>query len=94
MAQLICEIWQDDEYNSVEAAIISEGSDRLRKTVSPNATLLHTYIARSSFEVFQGYNDWFGWEWKPTAGVAEYFFTEAEAEEQRQYLAIRDINTP
>jgi hypothetical protein len=95
MPDLICEIWRDDDTGSFEAGQVSENHDQLRKAVSPNSVLLHTYTARSNFEIFQKNCDWHGWDrWNPPEGegVSEYFFTEAEVEEQRRYLATRQVS--
>lgn len=91
MPELICEIWRDDDNGSFEGGQISADSDRVRKVVSPNSTLLHTYAARSSFELFRKYHEWLGHEpWSPPEGIADHPFSEEEAEEQRLYLAVRD----
>jgi hypothetical protein len=95
MPELICEIWRDDDHHAFEAGPVSEHRDRLRKAVSPNSTLVHTYTARSTFEFFQKNYDWHGWgRWKVPEGEADHFFTKEEAEEQRQYLAIRNVGSP
>ena len=92
MPELVCEIWRDDDNGSTSAEQVSEHHDRVRNSVSPNSTLLHTYTARSSFELFQKNNDWHGWgKWTAPPGVPEHFFTEEEAEEQRRYLAARIV---
>lgn len=92
MPELVCEIWRDDADGSTSAAQVSEHHDRVRKAVSPNSTLLHSFTARSSFELFQKNHDWHGWgKWHPPAGVPDHFFTEQEAEEQRLYLAVRFV---
>ncbi len=91
MPELICEIWHDEASFSFEAGQVSYEHDLSRKSVSPNAILVHTYIARSDFEVFQKSNDWHEWEpWHPPEGIPERFFTEDEAEEQRRYIAVRE----
>jgi hypothetical protein len=91
MPELICEIWRDEDDNSFTAGQISENHDRVRKAVSPNAVLLHTYTASSSVEVFKKNYDWHGWgTWEPPEGLDEHFFTDEEVEEQRQYLVVRN----
>jgi hypothetical protein len=91
MPELICEIWLDEDDGSHEAGQISENHDLIRKAVSPHSVLLHTYTARSVFEVFQKNYDWHGYgEWNPPEGISDRFFTEEEVEEQQRYLAIRN----
>ena len=93
MPELICEIWLDETNGSLEAGQVSENHDRVRKAVSPNSVRLHTYTASSNFEIFQKSYDWHGWgEWKIPEDVREHFFSEAEADEQRRYLAIRQVD--
>lgn len=92
MPELVCEIWRDADSASFEAGQVSEQHDRSRQTVSPNSELLHTYKARSTFEVFQKSNDWLGWgKWQPPEGIEDHFFTEEEAEEQQRYLLTRNV---
>ena len=91
MLELICEIWLDEDDGSHGGGQISENHDRIRRAVSPNSVLLHTYTAHSLFEVFQKNYDFHGYgKWKPPEGMSDHFFTEEEVEEQQRYLVIRN----
>ena len=93
MPDLICEIWRDNDDGSTSGSQVTEQGDRLRRVVSPNSTLLWTYAAPSGFAVFRMYNEWLGFEpCMAPDGIDVHFFTEAEAEEQRSYLAVRDVS--
>jgi hypothetical protein len=92
MPGLVCEIWHDEATCSFETSLICPENDRLRKAMTPNAKLVHTYTAQSDFEVFRKSNDWHGWgPWHSPADIAERFFNENEAEEQRRYIVTRDM---
>lgn len=91
MAKLIFEIWQDVDDHSFALSGVTERGDQLRKFVSPNARLVHTFVARSDFDASQQNYDWHGWgKWKPEADWVERFYTDEEADEQRRYLIVRD----
>lgn len=93
MAELVYEILQDGDNDSVEVSAISERNDQLRRSLNPNAILLHTLRARSDFDVMQQMHDFLDFEpWAPRKGRTEQFFTDAEAEEQRRYIAFRDVS--
>ena len=88
MAELLFEIWADGD--SIGMHQVSEQSDRVRRSVEPNAVLVASYYASSVFEAFQKNNDWnsFG-QWKPAPEWSEHFFTDDEAREQQEYLRRR-----
>ncbi|MBU0824368.1 MAG: hypothetical protein KKA44_06830 [Alphaproteobacteria bacterium] len=92
MAELIFEIWTDDDDGSCEMAPVSAQGDKLRHSVSPNARRVHSFTAKSDFEAYQANYDWHGWgQWKAPEGSAERHFTEADAVEQRCYIAVRPV---
>lgn len=91
MAELVYEIWHNEETHSFTMIVVSKEADEYRLSEEPNATLLHTFSARSDYEAHQKNNDWHRWgPWKPIEGVPEHLFTEEEAEEQRLYMADRE----
>ena len=92
MAELIFEIWTDDDDGSFEMGAVSAHRDELRCSVSPKARRVHSFTAGSDFEAHQTNYDWHGWgRWKIPQGLAERHFTEAEAAEQRRYIAVRNV---
>ena len=71
---------------------MTERGDRLRKSVSPNAVVVHTFVAQSDFDASQQNYDWHGWgKWKPEANWTEHFYTDEEADEQRRYMVARAV---
>lgn len=91
-ATLRFEIWSDPASHSHEMSKVTAHADSLRRTVSPDAVLVHTFDAASDFDAFQQSYDWHGFGvWKAPEGASECFFTQAEATAQQEYLAIRKI---
>ena len=88
MAELVFEIWRDEDDNSFEMSPVSERGDCLRKSISPNAVRVYTFTACSDFEAAQKNYEWHDWGTrKSPEGLDELFFSEEEAEEQRRYIA-------
>ena len=93
MAELIFEIWQNHDDNSFEMSAVSERGDQVRSTISPRAVRIHIFTAQSENEAAQKNNDYHGWgRYEPIEGLADRRFTDAELEEQRQYLAVRHVS--
>lgn len=62
MATLLFEIWEDHEVGSVfEMSLVSRQHDEMRKSLNPNAVLLHTFRASSDFEAPRIYHEFMGW---------------------------------
>ena len=92
MAELIFEIWTDDDDGSCEMAPVSAQGDKLRHSVSSNARCVHSFTAKSDFEAYQANYDWHGWgQWKAPEGLAERHFTEEDVVKQRRYIAARPV---
>lgn len=91
MATLLFEIWGDREVGSVlEMSLVSPQHDEMRKSLNPNAVLLHTFRARSDFEAPRIYHEFMGWgPWKPEPDWLESHFTDDQAREQEAYLLVR-----
>lgn len=90
MAELIFEIWSNEDDGSFEMGAVSAQGDQLRKSVSPNSNRIYSFFATSDFEAYQLNYDYHGWgKWQAPAGLSERFFTDAEAVEQRAYLTVR-----
>jgi hypothetical protein len=95
MAELIVEIWIEESGDAISAgaAIVSEQNDRVRASVSPNAVRVHSYKATSYLDHAQKFYGFQGWgKYEPSAVFEDHFYTAAEAEEQRQYLAVRNVS--
>lgn len=93
MATLLFEIWEDREGGSLEMSPVSRQHDEARKSLSPNAVLLHTFRAGTDFEAPRTYHDLMGWApWKPEPSWLESHFTDDHAREQEAYLLVRDGN--
>lgn len=91
-ATLRFEIWSDPASHSFGMSQVTPDSDSLRRAVSSNAVLVHTFDAVSDFDAFQKSHEWHGFGvWEPPIGLCERFFTRAEAVVQQEYLAIRNI---
>ena len=92
MAELLHEIWKMEE-GAFSCDRVCKKSDEFRTAFYPNALLIYRFTAKSDHEAFQKNHDWHGFgRWKPVEGYPECFFTEKEAEKQRQYLAVRNID--
>ncbi|MEO1240739.1 MAG: hypothetical protein AAFX54_02425 [Pseudomonadota bacterium] len=90
MAELVFEIWHDEESYSYELSSVSKQGDKVRASMTPQAVKVHTFTATSDHEAHQKYNNWHGWgRWKPMPAAPEYLFTEEEVAEQRRYIAKR-----
>ena len=48
MAELIFEIWTDDDNGSDEMTAVSAQGDKLRHSVSPDVQCIHSFNARSA----------------------------------------------
>jgi len=93
MAKLIFEIWRDDAENEQSMSKVSQQADELRLTITPNATLIHTFVATSDFDAFQKNHDWNGCGvWNPEPHWTEQPFSEEEEATQRAYLDRRDVS--
>ena len=88
MAKLLFEIWEDREVGSVfEMSLVSRQHDEMRKSLTSNAILLHTFRASSDFEAPRIYHEFMGWgPWKPEPSWLESHFTNEQAREQEAYL--------
>ncbi len=90
MAALIFEIWRDEEEGSFTLLRVTERNDEFRRKTMPHAKMVHGFAARSDFDASQKYYDWHGWGlWKPEPDWQEEFFSDADADEQNRYLAVR-----
>ena len=95
MAELVFEIWENPDDCSFEMSRVSSRLDELRRQIAPNSLKRHTFTAGSDFEAAQTNYDWHGWGlWKAPGNMTEQFFSEAENDEQRRYLAIRNDRFP
>lgn len=94
MAALLFEIWEDHEAGLASSmSQVRRDHDEIRKSLNPNAVLLHTFRASSDHEAFRIYYEFIGrGPWKPEPGWLEGHFTEDEAREQEAYLLARDSN--
>lgn len=91
-ATLRFEIWSDPASHSHQLSKVTPDGDALRRAVSPEAVLVHTFDAVSDFDAFQQSHDWHGFGvWKAPPGVHERFFSTAEAVVQQEYLALRAV---
>lgn len=71
-------------------ALVCERTDAIIPKTMSNPVRVHSFTATSDFEAFQKNYDWNGWgTWKPEPDWTERFFTDAEAEDQRRYIASR-----
>jgi hypothetical protein len=92
MALLIYEIWRDEADEEQFLAEVTPQGDKVRAATLPQAVLVHSFAAASDFQAFQKNYDWNGWgQWKPETDWTERYFTDAEAEAQRRYLAERNV---
>ena len=92
MHYLLCEIWSDEEESSNFCFVVSESQDRLRKSLYPNGKMIHSFRARSDFEMFAMKNFLLDHgPWVPESDWEEVFFSEEESEQQRMYLLVREI---
>lgn len=90
MPYLLFEIWEDREHNHFQMAPVTD-RNKLRKQISPQSVLRHSFRAKSDFEAFQMNHDWHGWgRWKPEPNWTEQHFTADEVSVQQRYLATRD----
>jgi hypothetical protein len=53
MAELIFEIWTDDDNGSDEMTAVSAQGDKLRHSVSPNVQCVHSFNARSALKLIK-----------------------------------------
>ena len=91
MAQLVFEIWEDPDSGSQGMYQADPRSDETRRRIEPNAVLIHSFKARSSFEAFRMLYAWNDWgEWQPPPGIEDNIFTDEEEAAQREYLRTRD----
>lgn len=92
MAELLYEVW-DDQDGGQEMWPVSELGDRQRALISPNAVHIHCFFACSRWDASRKLYAWNGHgEWRPPPGSEDHFFTDEEAHEQRNYLAVRGLN--
>lgn len=71
--------------------VVNPQNDKVRRLTMPNALLMHSFTAKSSFEAFRYKNDWFGYgAWQPPEDLADHEFTDEEIAEQRAYLRNRN----
>lgn len=93
MATLLFEIWEDREGGFLEMSPVSPQHDEMRKSLNPNAVLLHTFKASTDFEAPQTYHELMGWApWKPEPSWLERTFTDDQSREQEEYLLVRGGN--
>ena len=91
MATLLFEVWEDRREGSVEMSPVSKQHDDRRKSLNPNAVLLHTFRASTDFEAPRIYHELMGWgPWKPEPGWLERSFTDGQPREQEAYLLVRE----
>ena len=92
MAFLTFEIWRSEADDEQWMAEVSEQNDKVRAAIMPLAAMVYRFMAASDYEAFQKNYDWNGWgQWEPETVWTERFFTDAEAETQRRYLASRKV---
>ena len=92
MAELIHEIWHDQESHSFEMSVVSKQTDEQRQRMNPKAVKVYTFVAQSDYEAAQKNYDWHGWgQYDPEPGWPDRFFTDEEAEEQRRYMTTRTV---
>lgn len=92
MNEMLFEIWLDEAGGQQDMGPVTEQSDKFRCATMPDAVRVHSFMAISDFQAFQTNYDWNDWgTWKPEPAWVEHFFTEAEVDEQRRYLAARTI---
>jgi hypothetical protein len=92
MADLAHEIWRDDADNPQAMSQVSLEADMFRLAITPNATLVHTFVATSDFDAFQKNYDWNGWGvWRPEPHWIEQPFTDEEEAAQQVYLDKRNV---
>lgn len=85
MARLVIEIWETPR--AIECAAVSEAWDQLRPD---NAVRIAVFEAGTHDEVMIGRNDLLDWgPYESVPGVTDQPFSEAEAQEQQAYLAVR-----
>lgn len=74
MVKRVIEVWE--EPNSVTMFVRGSGG---RKLLGPNACLLRTFEAESTFEAFATHNRLMGWgDWTPVDGVPDTPFTDTD----------------
>ena len=92
MAFLTFEIWHSQADDEQWMAEVSEHNDKVRAATMPGGVMACSFNAASDFEAFQKNHNWNGWgQWKPESDWTERYFTDAEAESQRRYLAVRNV---
>lgn len=92
-AGLLFELWRDPRDGSVEMAEVSADADALRRRISPDAVLLHSYTAVSDFDAFRESHDWRGLgPWRPEPDWTERLFTADEQRAQQAYLSRRVVS--
>ena len=92
MPELLFEIWGASPKDAGGSMfVVHPQNDRVRRLTMPNAVLMYSFTAESSFEAFRCKNDWFGGDpWQPPEDLADQEFTEEETAEQRAYLRSRN----
>ncbi len=87
MADLVFEIWRDEAENEQSMSQVSQEADTFRMAITPNAKLVHTFVATSDFDAFQKNYDWNGWGvWRPEPYWIEQPFTDEKEAAQQAYL--------
>jgi len=90
MAELLFEIWKDEIDGTLHVEAIGPKNDAARLATAPDDVLVHTFAARSEFEVLGHVLAWQGHGWKEPPAWPSAFFTVAQRRRQARYLAERE----
>ena len=83
MIQLLYQIWEDPRFNSLEVCRASRAADELRRKISPDAKLVHSFHASSFVHAMSIHHELYDHrEYRAVPGTDEPH-TEAELLEQR-----------
>ena len=86
MAALLFEVW-DDTDDGLLCLVAGEESEKLRRTLHPQARLVRTFLAGSHEDAMRQHYAAEGWgEYKSVLGVSDQPFSGEQEQEQRAYL--------
>jgi len=89
MAELIHEYWEDD--GGGWFGRVSKEGDRTLRLIFPDARLVFSLSAASTFEAMQRYQDRLNYgDYVPPEGVENEIFEPCDEAEQQAYLATRN----
>ena len=93
MHYMLFEIWGEPGEHSSYAGVVHPQNDKAHASKAPTVVLRHAFRAYSDRDFWRQFFclDDRG-EWEPWTDLPEYFFTEAEVEEQERYLQIRNLD--